>query len=64
MAIPEIQNLIFANRQPITERLHRSFLKNIKSLVPLYQQNSDVVDDVCRYVEYLSESLTGCSLQP
>ena len=35
MAIPKIQNLISANHQTITERLHQCFLKNIKSRVPL-----------------------------
>jgi len=46
MAISDIQNSISANRQPITERLHRSFLKIVKVE---YQQNSDVVDDVIDY---------------
>jgi len=33
--------------------------------VYLYKQMSvHIAGDRCRYVEYLSESLTGCSLQP
>jgi len=35
-----------------------------KIIIIAHRANSDRQMGGCRYVEYLSESLTGCSLQP